>query len=180
MFLFTPARCGVEDGEGCVEREGWLGGLEMVTLSTAWETCHICFWQGRVFKRRGTCCATYSSSQMAHWGKKSKPFSACLFKLSKYLTEWMSSNILKTILHGKTIRWSLGSPTTLHFPEIENPPRCSPGRHVAGWAMPADHRHRRYELVFSSTSMLLFRCTDLSPFSPVVWIPPEGLNKFFL
>lgn len=83
----------------CVEREGWLGGLEMITVSTAWETCCRCFWQARVFKRRGTHCTTYSSSQMAHWSQKSKPFPAYLFKLSKYLTEWMSSSILKTILH---------------------------------------------------------------------------------
>lgn len=97
-----------------------------------------------------------------------------------WLNECQAVSWRQYFIDGKTIRRSPGSPVSLHFPEMENPPHWSPGRHVAGWTMPADHRHRHHRLVLSSTNMLTLGCSDLSPFSPLVWIPPEELNKFFL
>lgn len=176
VFPFTPARWG-----WCVEREGWLGGLETITISTAWETRCVRFWQTRVFKRHGTYCATSSSSQMAHWDQNSKPFPAYLFKLSKYLTEWMSSGILKTILCRRKDTLEIG--VFPHFIVLSRNGKCSL---LVSLAVMWQGGQCQLITATDMTDLhfflhtLPFGCSDLSPSSLVAWISPEGLNKFFL
>lgn len=182
MFPCTPAWCGVGDCEGCVEREGCPGGLEVITLSTAWETCHVLFWQGKVFRTWHMVHYLFCFTDSPLGPKNQICFLlVCSNCQNIWLNECQPVSWRQCFQEGKTVWWSPGSPASPHSPAMENPPpHWSPGRHVAGCAMPADHRHRHHWLIFSSRHVLIWR-SDLSPFSAVVWIPPEGLRvKFFL